>query len=193
MLKMFEESVTEITDIEVLYNYLHGGRAIVKLEAPSGTSHNYVFQKPMNPSEFPDDYIFVYALHDNIKKFYIGVLENDEFRLTRNSRFLPDTDIVKGAFFIIRMMKEPDLFTFTRMRIYNGGCCAKCGRQLESEHYRKLGFGPKCLKKLQSQKEQNQLDGADIDEVPELIQPASKTDWKPLYCPTESDYRGTKV
>ena len=55
---MFEESVTEITDIEVLYNYLHGGRAIVKLEAPSGTSHNYVFQKPANPSEFPDDYIF---------------------------------------------------------------------------------------------------------------------------------------
>lgn len=164
MIRLFEDAITEIEDINILYDYLHGGRAVVRLEAPSGTSHNYIFQKPANPSEFPDDIIFVYALHDNIKKFYIGTLEGDVFRLTRNSRFLPDTDIVRGAFYIVKMMKNLDLFSSTPMKIYNGGCCARCGRKLESEKFRKLGFGRKCLNKITASKStQNNTDDSHGD------------------------------
>lgn len=33
----------KIDNIEVLHNYIHGRRGTLRLEAPSGKSHTYVF------------------------------------------------------------------------------------------------------------------------------------------------------
>ena len=148
MLKFYPETSSRFTKRLDLYNYIHGGKAVVKLEAPSGNSHTYVISQPNERSAFPDDVYFVYALHDNEKQFYIGMIEQDRFRLTKNSRFHADTDIAKGAKYIVRLALEDKLFNSTPMSIYHGGCCARCGRRLESGRSLLTGFGPKCIKKL---------------------------------------------
>lgn len=143
----YPESRKQLLDAPVVRDYIHGGRGIVTLTAPSGTSHSYKFSKPVNSSEFPDDVIFVYALHES-KLFYIGMMEGDRFRLTHNSRFLEDTDIVKGAKYIVRMSINDSLCKTSPMKLYHEGMCAKCGRQLTQEKSINRGFGPKCRKKF---------------------------------------------
>lgn len=103
---LYPESSHRLRTCEDIRNYIYGGRGIVTLKAPSGKQHTYAFYKPMNSEGFPDDIRFVYAIHECRQKFYIGMIENEIFRLTRNSRFLPDTEIVKGAKYIMRMSKE---------------------------------------------------------------------------------------
>lgn len=152
MIKMYPESSTAFDSSELITDYIYGGRGIVKLEAPSGTHHFYMFQKPMERDAFPDDVIFVYAVHDQCKKFYLGMIEGGKFRLTRHSRFLPDTDIVKGAFFIMKMAKSQELVDKTPMILYHMGMCARCGRKLEAEDVLKYGIGKKCRKMLQNAK-----------------------------------------
>lgn len=148
MIKMYPESVTKFTKSDNIMNYICGGHGIVKLESPSGTNHHYMFQKPMERDAFPDDVIFVYAVHEQEKKFYIGMIENGKFRLTRNSRFLPDTDIVKGAHYIVKMANSQSLVDSTPMSLYHMGMCARCGRELTATDTLEYGIGKKCRKIL---------------------------------------------
>lgn len=134
-----------MTDSSTIWRYITGGRGVVTLEAPSGKSHTYLFRKPIATSEFPDDVIFVYAVHED-KRFYVGMLEGKFFRLTRNSRFLPDTEIVKGASYIVKMAINPGLKS--RMKLYHLGICCRCGRKLTTKKSMEEGVGPKCKKCL---------------------------------------------
>lgn len=147
-MKTYPESSHIFKDSDLLNQYLMGGRAIVTLESPKGKSHTYVYSRPRNYQSFPDDVRFVYALHDGVKQFYIGMIEMDKLRLTAHSRFLPDTEIVKGAFYIENMRHSQDFIQKSLMKIYHQGTCARCGRQLTDDKSREIGFGPKCLKKL---------------------------------------------
>lgn len=148
MFKVYPESERQFKSSELITNYIYGGRGIMKLEAPSGVHHYYMFQKPADRDAFPDDVIFVYAIHDFAKKFYVGMIEEGKFRLTRNSRFLADTDIVKGAFYIMKMAKNQKLVDQTPMKLSHMGMCARCGRQLTTESSIESGIGPKCRKKI---------------------------------------------
>jgi hypothetical protein len=151
-MKLYPESAHTFESSEDLNRYLLGGKAVVTLEAPTGKSHTYVYARPKNYESFPEDVRFVYALHDQSKEFYIGMIEMDRFRLTRNSRFLPDTEIVRGAYYIESMRHHQYFLETSPMKIYHEGTCARCGRQLLDEKSRKIGFGPKCKKKLVEQR-----------------------------------------
>lgn len=144
MIKTYPESRHRLEEPIVIRQYLYAGKGIVTLESPTGKSHTYLFQKPKNGSTFPEDVRFVYAVHDNEKLFYVGMIEDGTFRLTRNSRFLPDTEIVKGARYIwdmahFKKIKEP-------MTLYHEGMCGRCGRQLTQESSLESGIGKKCQK-----------------------------------------------
>ena len=136
-----------MTNSKELWDYIHGGKGVITLyaPAPSQTHHSYLFSSPADRDEFPDDVIFVYAIHEN-KRFYIGMLEQKSFRLTRRSRFHRDTDIVRGAYYIVRMALDQNALSRTPMILYNNGRCAVCGRKLEDEKYIKIGIGRKCFK-----------------------------------------------
>ena len=127
-------------------NYIFGGRGVVTLKSPSGIHHSYVFKRPKNEDQFPDDVIFVYALHDNSKLFYVGMVENNQFRLTRSSRFLPDTEIVRGARYIMKMAFYDNLDT--PMELYHEGVCSICGRPLTNPKSIQTGIGPRCRRRL---------------------------------------------
>lgn len=148
MFKVYPESSKQFKSSELITDYIYGGRGIMKLESPSGKHHYYMFQKPADRDAFPDDVVFVYAIHDFEKKFYIGMIEQGQFRLTRNSRFLPDTEIVQGAFYIMKLAKRQNLVDRTPMRLCHMGMCARCGRELTTDRSIETGIGPKCRKRL---------------------------------------------
>lgn len=149
MYNVNQKNRNQLVDSKEIKRYLYGGKAIVTLESPSGVWHTYLFKKPVAPEGFPDDVFFVYALHEFNTAFYVGMVEEDCFRLTRHSRFLADTEIVRGAFYIMRMANEPNLQT--PMKLYHEGVCSVCGRPLTTPKSIQVGIGPKCLKKLRVQ------------------------------------------
>lgn len=146
MIKLNEQYRHRMIDRDIIHRYIIGGRGIVTLEAPSGKSHTYAFKRPVNASEFPDDVIFVYAVHDKEKLFYIGMMEGLNFRLTHNSRFLEDTEIVRGAQYIVKMASYEGLAERSKMNLYHEGICCRCGRPLTSQKSVEEGAGPKCLR-----------------------------------------------
>lgn len=133
---------------EDLKLYLSAGKGCIELKSPSGKFHDYLFSKP-NSTYFPEDVIFVYAIHRDSKLFYIGMIERGIFRLTNNSRFLNDTEIVRGARYIIKLSKSEYLFQTSKMTITHLGICGRCGRRLHSNSYQ--GFGYKCYKKMRNE------------------------------------------
>lgn len=149
MYNIYPENAEVMKDRDIINNYIHGGRGIVDLISPSDNKHTYAFLKPKNPSIFPDDVVFVYAYHEYSKLFYIGMIEDGKFRLTRHSRFLVDTEIVKGAIYINKMATIPEFAEKSQMTLKHLGMCARCGRPLSDEKSLKEGIGKKCKKKLQ--------------------------------------------
>lgn len=140
-----------ITSPEELNLIMKAGKGVVTLMAPFGVRHSYLFKKPHEDSGFPDDVIFVFAVHnddDHQQLFYVGMIENNTFRLTARSRFNPDTDISRGAKYIVRMANNKELFDSTPMVAFHNGCCARCGRELTSDKAIKAGFGRKCLRRV---------------------------------------------
>lgn len=149
-MKLHHESSHQFTDSALLNQYIMGGRAVVTLESPEGKKHTYVYAFPRNSESFPPDVRFVYALHGGVKEFYIGMIEMGRFRLTRNSRFLPDTEIVKGAKYIENLRTSQTFLSKSPMKIYHEGICSRCGRKLVDPKSIERGFGPKCRRKIGS-------------------------------------------
>lgn len=138
-----------ITSVSTLKNCMFGGRGLVCLVAPSNKAHTYRFSKPRNTDDFPDDVIFVNVLHER-KYFYLGMIERGKFRLTKNSRFLEDTESVKGVKYLMDMIDNEELFSKSSMRFYHAGKCACCGREMRSAKAISAGVGPKCLNRLKA-------------------------------------------
>lgn len=143
------------TNSKILDDYIHAGNAVVRLLAPSGKAHTYVYKIPRDLESFDVKRRFVYAIHENektgaIQEFYLGQLSpiTDEFEITRASRFLPDTEIVKGAVYIDKLRNDQDVFDRSPMKIYHLGKCGRCGRPLEDEESLRYGLGKKCRKHI---------------------------------------------
>ena len=137
-----------ITSKDALRNCIYGGHGTVCLVSPSSKAHTYRFNKPLNRDDFPDDVYFVYVLHET-KYFYIGMIERNKFRLTKNSRFGEDTESVKGAKYLMQMSSDDAFFTKSPMKVFHSGRCAICGRRMRSKKSIENGVGPKCLRRLQ--------------------------------------------
>jgi len=139
----------QIKSADSLRNCMRGGNGVVCLVAPTLKAHTYRFKKPRNEDKFPDDVVFVYVLHESAY-YYIGMIEGNSFRLTQNSRFIEDTESVRGAKYLMRMINEEGFFEASPMRVYHHGKCAVCGRKMRSAKAIMAGVGPKCLRRLQA-------------------------------------------
>lgn len=144
-MQLHHESSHQFTDSQLLNQYILGGRAVLTLESPNGKKHTYMYCIPRNADNFPEDVRFVYALHGQ-KEFYLGMIELDTFRLTKHSRFLPDTEIVRGAQYIEGLRHSQKFLSDSPMNIYHEGICARCGRKLSDPKSIKIGFGRRCRK-----------------------------------------------
>jgi hypothetical protein len=134
-------------DSRVINRYIHAGNGEVTLVSPqSNKAHSYAFSKPSDERQFPENTIFVYALHEG-HKLYLGMLDGNGFRLTARSRFDEDTEIVKGARYIVAMSIRQDLVDKKKMHLYHSGRCCLCGRKLNGLTGLHKGMGKMFLKK----------------------------------------------
>lgn len=150
MVVNFNEIVKDfyINDVHTLRNILTGWRGCITLIAPSGNAHTYLIKKPQGTEAvFPDDVRFIYIKHGK-KEFYLGMAEGLNFRLTQHSRFQKDSDAAKGAMYLYKIATSGACLPNLAMKMIHNGRCAKCGRLLTDDTSMKLGFGPKCRKKL---------------------------------------------
>lgn len=149
-----------LTNSKVINRYIRAGKGELVLQGPSGKAHKYAFLSPKDSTNFPEDTIFVYAIHEN-KKFYLGMLQESEpwFRRTAKSAFGEDTEAVKGARYICKMANKQDLVDKTPMKLYSSGKCCKCGRPLTAPSELHEGIGKKCCKKFDLLQERIPWDG----------------------------------
>ena len=141
------DNYTLFADSETIKRYITAGKGVVTLVAPSGKAHSYSFERPKNEKDFDEDTIFVYTLHEG-RKHYTGKFTYGKyFNLTRNSKFDPETEAVKGAMFITRMANDQSLVISTPMKLYHTDKCAYCGTTLRSKKAIELGLGRVCYKR----------------------------------------------
>lgn len=148
-----------MTDSQVIYRYLHGGKGTLTLVSPrSYKAHKYAFCKPSNEREFPEDTIFVYVIH-NERKMYLGMLSGCDLRRTTRSSFGEDTEAMKGARYIVKMSMRQDVVDAKKMLLYHSGKCCCCGRRLDSTKALAAGIGSKCLAKYKLKISKTPWDG----------------------------------
>lgn len=159
------DSALQIHDSAMLKEYIHSSRGELTLVGPAGTAHTYIFARPRNAEDFPPDVRFVYAKHED-RRFYLGVLEGDQFRCTHNSKFDESCESVKGAKYIVKLAENQNLLNWTAMKLYQSGKCARCGRPLDSGFGLAHGFGKSCWKKHQLARELEESIDADFRSKP---------------------------
>ena len=143
---IFENARSEITERQDAYNYILGGHGVVTLMSPTGVHYTYGIWEPKR-DPFPDDVLFIYV--KTVKGWkYAGMLNGDNFRITKASQFGYNTPEYKGITYMMNMIKYDQFWDNTNMKIYHEGVCSVCGRQLTSPKSIKYGIGPKCLKKI---------------------------------------------
>lgn len=142
---LFQSARNKFSDRSIAANYILGGKGVVTLLSPSGVHHTYGIWKPRK-DPFPDDVLFMYVKQGNSWK-YLAMMNGLNIKLTSASRFGLDSPEYKGAKYIVRMMKDDNLFANTPMELYHEGVCSICGKQLTSPKSIIKGIGPRCLKK----------------------------------------------
>jgi len=142
------EFAGQLIGSKVIDQYIRGGKGAVTLKSPSGKHYSYQFRYPVKEQrgEFPRGTMFVYVLVGHRTWQYVGMLKSDrKLHHTRASKFSVDSEIFKGARYIVKMMN----FDFdTPMTLMHQGVCSVCGRKLTSPKSIPLGIGPRCLKNL---------------------------------------------
>lgn len=147
-----------MTDSQIIHRYIHGGKGVVTLVNPNSlNAHSYSFQSPRG-DDFPDDTIFVYAIHEG-KRFYLGQLNDNTFRLTQGSSFGNNTESVRGARYIVRMSIDQELVSSERMQLYHSGKCCVCGRKLKTPSTLRSGIGKVCMKVYEARLKKVPWDG----------------------------------
>ena len=159
------EEEHRITTIADLNRIVYGHQGAIILESPSGKTHIYQYCLPIKKDGFPEDVRFVYNIHVNNKeyplskdsyesltRFYIGMIERDQFRVTHSSRFEEDTEVVKGARYLEKMRKNQHLFDTTPMKIYTCGICARCGHIVKDKKFSPKGYGKSCYYMIKKSK-----------------------------------------
>lgn len=146
----YPEHRSRLVGCRAIREYLEGGRGVVTLHSPSGEHRTYSFRKPFDAIFQNDPYfknaLFVYAMTSSNNWMYVGMYNNNAFRLTQASRYGINHPIVKGARYLVRMMNN-ELAAQGPMVLYHEGVCSVCGRRLTNPKSINIGVGPRCRKK----------------------------------------------
>lgn len=136
----------ELIGSERIRQYIMGGNGVVTLKSYTGKHHTYWFAAPENRKD-DDDTMFVKTLVDGGDWVYVGMFKNKNFHLTKASKFALTSPIVKGVYFILKIMFKTG-FSDDRMQLYHMGVCSRCGRPLTNPDSIELGIGPVCREML---------------------------------------------
>lgn len=136
----------ELVGQENIVKYIMGGYGVVTLKSHTGVHHTYEFKVPKN-RKAGDDTMFVKTLIAGGEWVYVGMYKDKNFHLTKASKFSLQSSIVKGIYFIMKLMFKPD-FSDERMHLYHEGICSRCGRPLTNPESIEFGIGPVCRERI---------------------------------------------
>lgn len=131
----------ELVERDSIVRYITGGHGVVTLKSHTGVHHTYEFKAPKNKKD-GDDTMFVRTLISG-GWIYVGMYKDKNFHLTKASKFSLQSPIVKGVYFIMKLMFKPG-FSDERMHLYHEGICSRCGRPLTNPESIEYGIGSVC-------------------------------------------------
>jgi Family of unknown function (DUF6011) len=123
------------------------GNAIITLQSlRTGEHFTYKIRAKQRDPRFPSVVYFVDLLSgpdNNSDYFYLGIIANGEFRLTKGSRTTLDAPSFKAFRFFWRSTTlHPELL------VRHEGRCGRCGRTLTVPESIDRGIGPECAQKM---------------------------------------------
>ena len=134
---------------EDINRFVHAGKARVTLRSvKTGTRYTYRVTKVRNaPNRF---FVSLLTGPDNGASYsYIGLLENKQFRLTKNSQMNDDSGPVKAFRFMCTQVLENEKMP-DQLEVWHEGRCGRCGRALTVPESIERGIGPECWIKMSS-------------------------------------------
>ena len=139
------------TTITGIQQFILAGKSTftIKNDRTSGR-FTYKVDRVENNDGTPKDLWFVSALtgSDNESSYsYMGLINKNGFRLTKKSKFTPETTSVKGFTWLWNMVTVKKELP-ENVKFYHEGRCAKCGRKLTTPESIEAGYGPICIDKM---------------------------------------------
>lgn len=141
-MEMNQKMSHELIGNDNIIRYITGGHGVVTLKSYTGVHHTYEFKAP-NKRKDGDDTLFVRTLVAGGEWVYVGMYKNKRFQLTKASKFTIESPIVKGVYFIMKLMFKEG-FSDERMHLYHEGICSRCGKPLTNPESIEFGIGPVC-------------------------------------------------
>ncbi len=141
-MKLNPSMSNELVGQERIVNYITGGKGIVTLKSCTGIHYTYLWESP-SKNKNNDGRMFVKVLINGCDWVYVGMFKDRNFHLTKASHFSLHSPIVKGVYFILKLMFKPD-FHDDRMHLFHEGVCSRCGRPLTNPDSLEIGIGPIC-------------------------------------------------
>jgi hypothetical protein len=78
---------------------------------------------------------------------YIGMIQNEQFKLTRASKMTGDSMPVRAIRWVLTQLSAKHAIP-TELEIWHEGRCGRCGRRLTVPESISLGIGPDCAQKM---------------------------------------------
>lgn len=132
----------ELIGNDPITRYILGGKGVVTLKSHTGVHHTYSFEAPAK-RDTNSDVMFIKTLVGGSEWVYVGMYKNKQFHLTKASKFQKDSAIVRGVYFILKLMHKPG-YSDDRMHLYHMGVCSRCGKPLTNPESIETGIGPHC-------------------------------------------------
>lgn len=131
---------SQLSEAEAALQFMLGGRAIFTLASQkTGARYTYKVTKK-------NVFYFVNLLTgpDNTRDYtYLGMISQNQFRLTHKSKMLPDSPPIKAITFTLKNLVD-NRFP-PQLEFWHEGRCGRCGRLLTVPESIASGFGPECI------------------------------------------------
>jgi hypothetical protein len=135
-----------ITDADDALTFIKGGNSRFTLVSPkTGTRFTYRVSKPKDGDK--DNFFFVSLLNgpnNETDYTYVGIIANNQIRLTKKSKVGADAPSYKALDFTLRHLLHNNL----PVEFWHEGKCCRCGRTLTVPESIDRGIGPECIKHI---------------------------------------------
>lgn len=134
------------TDIQTAKEYAFAGNAIITLQSRKTNVHyTYKVGAKKGEDQSAPNLFFVRLLMDGNNDgsySYIGIVDNQGFRWTKNSAVPADAPSIKAFDFFLNATEMP-----ASLLVRHENVCGRCGRRLTTPASIDSGLGPECSKK----------------------------------------------
>lgn len=149
----------QLKDAETALEYITAGNAYFTLRSKkTGTRYTFRVNKPKDddnqktyrPANLVERY-FVALLSgpQNTDDYtYLGMIQDNVFRLTKASRMNMDSTPVKAFSWAFARLVQRELPE--QLEIWHDGRCGRCGRKLTVPESVERGIGPECAGKMEA-------------------------------------------